>query len=118
MTSVNAEHKIFRLSFETGFKPWLAAIVMVIMFFILPIYAVDWLSTPQVDALLTGKVAGITTDNTGRYLQVPLLNFQFDTSLRDSGSISMTFGAILLVLAIIIILISFLDFRKHEHKYS
>ncbi len=118
MSSTSNNTSIFKISFETEFKQWFVSVLLMFAIFVMPIQAVNFLNNPKVDQVLSGRVAGITTDNSGRYLQVPVLNFQFDTSLREPGSIAVLFGVILVFIALTIILISFVNFRKREHKYS
>jgi Na+-transporting methylmalonyl-CoA/oxaloacetate decarboxylase gamma subunit len=105
----------------TGIKQWLAFAFLFLLIFVLPIKTVDWLNNPASApwaAGNSGQVLAATTDNSGRYQVIPVLNFPFDTHLHDPATISFLAGVVLLVLAIVIIAILFYDFRKREQKYN
>ena len=116
--------KPVKFEFELGFGKLLVLFAMFLTIFVLPIKIVDYLNTRDQNVWETagnngsGRVAGLITDNTGRYLTLPLVNFKFDTTLREPGTISFLFGSILLVLALVIVIIFYLDFRKRERKYA
>lgn len=114
--------KPFKIEVEFGFKKLFLLVFMFLTIFILPVRIVDYLNVQDQKGWEnsggTAKVAGLFTDNSDRYFQVPILNFQFDTTLRDASTISFLFGTILIVLALVIVIIFFKDFRKREHKYS
>ena len=118
--------KPIKFEFDFGFTQFFASLLIVGLFFVLPIITInDW---PDIvggvqkvfDVNSTNsiaKVAGIYTDNSGRYYQIPIIQFSFDTTLREPSTLSFLFGLILLILSIIILLILFADFRKKEKKY-
>ena len=116
-------NKPVKFQMDFGFGQFFISILILGLFFVLPIQLVtNW---DSVTASLSNtfsptpqpQVAGIFTDNSGRYFNVPIINFKFDTSMRDPATISFAFGVILLVLCIVIVLVLFADFRKKEMKY-
>ena len=119
----NLTKKPVRLQFEIGYGQFIVSLLVLGIFFFLPIQLIaNWMSISQsVTQAFSGQgqpqVAGVYTDNTGRYFNIPILNFPFDTTMRDSATISFAFGAILIILSAIIILLLFADFRKKEMKY-
>jgi uncharacterized membrane protein YjgN (DUF898 family) len=119
----NLTKKPVRFQFEIGYGQFIVSLLVLGLFFLLPIQLIsNWTSISQgitraFSSQGQPQVAGIYTDNTGRYLNIPILNFSFDTTMRDSATISFTFGSILIVLSIIIVLLLFADFRKKEMKY-
>jgi len=119
----NLTKKPVRFQFEIGYGQFIVSLLVVSLFFVLPIQLIaNWTSISQsVTQAFSGQgqpqVAGIYTDNTGRYFNIPIINFSFDTTMRDSATLSFAFGTILIGLSIIIILLLFADFRKKEMKY-
>lgn len=119
----NLTKKPVKFQFEIGYGQFIVSLLVLGLFFFLPIQLIaNWggISQGITQAFSTQgqpQVAGINTDNTGRYFNVPVINFPFDTTMRDSATISFTFGTILIGLSIIIILLLFADFRKKEMKY-
>jgi len=118
--------KPVRFEMNLGYGQFFASLLTLGIFFVMPIMIVnnwaDILSGVQTafDVSPTAsavRVAGITTDNMAKYIKIPILNFSFDTTLRDPSTISFLFGTILLLLSILIILILFADFRRKEKKY-
>jgi hypothetical protein len=134
--------KPVKFEMEFGFLQFFASLLVLGMFFVLPVVVVNnWGEiSKSVSAAFdisgknggtagvagkaagaanaaTGQVAAAYTDNSGRYINIPIVNFAFDTTLREPSTISFLFGAILLVLSLIIILILFADFKKKENKY-
>lgn len=107
--------KDFKLDIEKSFATWAGFIVTGILFFIVPILAVQEMNRTPTGA---GQVMGLTTDNSGRYALLPVINFQFDTWLQDPATISLVLGAVLLLLALVIIFLFMGDFRKKDLRYS
>ncbi len=112
------KNKIKSIEISTDPKDWLLIVVCFLVLFVLPIQLGLVLDNPEKFSNITnGNVLGVTTDNTGRFVDIPILGFQFDTQLRDPSTISFLFGVIMLTLAIILIIVFFSDFRKKEKKY-
>jgi len=116
--------KPFKLQLEMGFRQFFASVLMLTFFFFVPIQLITNWESVSTDLKNTfspppaeSQVLGISTDNTGRYFNIPIINFKFDSTMRDPATISFSFGFILLLLSIIIILLMFADFRKKERKY-
>jgi Na+/phosphate symporter len=112
-----------KFQMDFGFGQFFISILILGLFFVLPIQLVSNWDTVTATFTKTfsptpqPQVAGIFTDNTGRYFNVPIINFKFDSTMRDPATISFAFGVILLVLCIVIVLVLFADFRKKEMKY-
>jgi hypothetical protein len=135
----NLTEKPVRFQFEIGYGQFFVALLVLVVFFIVPIELItNWggitksiektfsasnlqvagtYNTTTNAAWGQSQVAGISTDNTGRYFNIPIINFQFDSTMRDPATISFSFGFILLLLSAVIILLLFVDFRKKENKY-
>jgi hypothetical protein len=119
----NLTNKPVKFQFEVGYGQFFGALLVLFVFFFVPIELIaNWgtISTNFNKAFSTQgvpQVAGISTDNTGRYFNIPIINFPFDSTMRDPATISFAFGFILLLLSLIIILLMFADFRKKERKY-
>lgn len=116
--------KPFKFQLEMGFKQFFASVLMLILFFFVPIQLITNWESVSTDLKNTfspapaeSQILGISTDNTGRYFNIPIINFKFDSTMRDPATISFSFGFILLLLSVIIILLMFADFRKKERKY-
>ncbi len=114
----------FKFQLEMGFRQFFASVLMLTLFFFVPIQLItNWesvstdLKNTFAPAPSNAQVLGISTDNTGRYFNIPIINFKFDSTMRDPATISFAFGFILLLLSVIIILLMFADFRKKERKY-
>jgi hypothetical protein len=113
--------KPIKFEVELGFKKVFLLGLMFLTMFVLPVRIVEYLNSQDQQGWNNSgapQVAGLFTDNTGRYLTLPLVNFQFDTTLREPSTITFLFGTILIVIALLIVVILFKDFRKREHKYS
>lgn len=116
--------KPFKFQLEMGFRQFFASVLMLTLFFFVPIQLItNWgsisadIKNTFASAPSNAQVLGISTDNTGRYFNIPIVNFKFDSTMRDPATISFSFGFILLLLSVIIILLMFADFRKKERKY-
>jgi|PlaIllAssembly_1097288.scaffolds.fasta_scaffold295504_1 hypothetical protein len=112
--SVKKDLDIKKIEIETNPKAWFGIILMFLLLFILPINIIYYMNNPED---LNPSIAGITSDNSGRYITLPLVNFVFDTQLKDPSTISFTLGSALLFIAFIMIIIFFWDFRNRERKY-
>lgn len=105
-----------KFSFDASIRQWVVLVAMFVFLFILPIQAVNWdVSAPQ--ATNNPSVLGIETDNS-RYITLPIINFQFDTSFQETATISFTVGTAIIVVALVLLVIFIKDFRKKEYKYS
>lgn len=111
-------NKIETIQLAGDLRAWLIVGIMFLLLFVFPIQIIEILSDPEkMEQISSPSVLGITTDNSGRFGNTPILNFSFDTELRDPSTISFLFGAIMLLIALIALIIFFIDFRKKERKY-
>lgn len=110
------------ISLKASWQEWCGLVAMFLLLFILPIQAVNWENQTTVTTVKTiapaSQVLGISTDNASKYVVLPLINFRFDTTFQDSGTISFTIGSIAILASLILIIFLIRDFRKREHKYE
>lgn len=120
-TKKNLTNKPVRFQLELGYAQFFISLFVMVMFFVVPIQVIsNWgsISSNLGNAFSPQpQVAGISTDNTGRYFNIPIVNFQFDSTMHDPATISFAFGLILIILSIVIVMLLFADFRKKEMKY-
>jgi hypothetical protein len=107
--------KIHKIEIDLSPKMILGILLMFLALFVLPVNIVYYMNNP----LDVGpSVAGLSTNQSGRYYNIPIINFAFDTQLREPSTISFVFGAALLIISIIMIIVFFVDFRHRERKYK
>ena len=133
-----------QITVDRDFKTWFALIVLFVCFFVLPIFAVSWLNSfnyqqPAANTAVStgagnvanggntaasgaatnaGNVLGVSTDNTSHYFNIPILNFNFDTQFKEPATVSFVVGLLLFIVAVVVIVLMFRDFREREHKYD
>lgn len=107
-----------RVSLEKDIKAWIGYVVCFLLLFVLPIKAVDIMNAPATPVTNPIKQAAVLGETTSRYVTLPLLNFRFDTWLKETSTIAFLAGTVVLVVAVVIILLLFRNFKKREQKYS
>lgn len=105
-----------RIEFNGGFRQYFAAVFLFVLIFVLPVTIHEnWTQISEEGE----KVLGIATEMTdNRYYVVPLLNFKFDTELRESSTLIFIAGIFILVLGIIVSIVMWIDFRRKLKKYE
>lgn len=106
--------EIKKIEIDLSIKNILGISFMFLFLFIFPIQIIYYQNNPSE---LAPSVLGITSDNSGRYFNIPLINFNFDTHLTDPATISVVFVSLLVTISIILIIIFFIDFKNRERKY-
>jgi hypothetical protein len=106
---------IKKIEIDIDIRLFIGIVLMFLLLFILPIRIIYYLNNPNEFGL---GVLGITSDNSGRYLNIPLFNFQFDTTLREPQTITFVFIILVLLISIILITVFFIDFKNREKKYK
>jgi hypothetical protein len=109
------DSSIKKIEIDINIKSLVGLVLMFLVLFVLPVNIIYYMNNPQE---IGPSIAGIVSDNSGRYYTLPIFNFQFDTQLRDPSTISFTIGIAFLLLAIVMIAIFFVDFRSRERKYK
>jgi hypothetical protein len=109
------DNRIHKIEIDLSPKMILGIALMFLALFVLPVNIIYYMNNPQD---IGPRVAGLTSDESGRYYTIPIINFAFDTQLREPSTISFVFGAALLIISIIMIGVFFVDFRHREKKYK
>jgi len=112
-------NKIESIQIAGDLRVWFVVGIMFLLLFVFPIQIIEIVSNPdKLQQFSSPSVLGITTDNSGRFINIPFLGFPFDTELRDPSTLSFLFGSILFIIGLIALIIFFIDFRKKEKKYT
>lgn len=109
------DNRIHKIEIDLSPRMILGVVFMFLALFVLPVNIIYFMNNPQD---IGPSVAGLTSDESGRYYTIPVINFAFDTQLREPSTISFVFGAALLIISVIMIGVFFVDFRHREKKYK